>query len=240
MVSTWLIVRHAETQWNLEGRVQGHTDVPLSEKGLRQVEDLRSRLSEWKIDAAYASDLKRTMETARIALDGRDLSVRPVPELREFAYGRWEGLNYGQVAERDPVLYARMLERREDFAPPEGESLMDLMARVGGFVSWLRDGVGPTGSEVRASRKVPRAAESGRDEEDGDRTLLIVGHGGSLRVLLTCVLELPAAASWRFMLATSSLSVVDCYPDNAVLKLLNDTSFLSRELGPHSKGTTFR
>ena len=198
-MSRWLIVRHGETSWNVEGRIQGHTDIPLSEKGVRQAEALGARLATWDIRAAYTSDLKRTLETAQNVLKGHNLSPSLSRELREFSYGRWEGMTHQEVKEADPELYAEMLKRKEDFAPPGGESLRDLMVRIGGFVAGLK------------------AAHR-------DDIILITGHGGSLRVLLTCLLELPPRAAWRFFLSTGSLSVVDCYPDNTVLKLFNDTS----------------
>jgi len=204
-VSRWLIVRHAETPWNLEGKIQGHTDISLSERGFQQAEALRTRLAACQINAAYASDLKRTMETAQTVLKGRKLSPSPSPELREFAYGRWEGMTHKEVEEADPKLYSEMMKRSEDFAPPGGESLLDLMVRVGGFVSRLKEA------------------------HSKDDTLLITGHGGSLRVLLTCLLSLPPSAAWSFLLDSASLSVVDCHPDNAVLRLLNDTSHYRSE-----------
>ena len=201
-MSRWLIVRHAETPWNEAGRIQGHTDIALSEMGFRQAESLRTRLATWEIHAAYASDMKRTMQTAQTILYGRNLSPHPSPELREFDYGHWEGMTYKEVEQSDPEGFAEMLRRTEDFAPAGGESLRDMVTRAGRFASRLRTAY------------------------PNDETLIIMGHGGSLRVLLTCVLELPPPASWRFLLAPASLSVVDCYPEYAVLTLLNDTSFL--------------
>ena len=207
-MSRWLIVRHGKTPWNAEGRIQGHTDIALSERGYRQVDALRARLATWNIDAAFASDLSRAMVTARTVLEGRNLSLSTCPELREFSFGRWEGMTHKEVEEADPVLYAKMLERNEEWAPPGGESLRDVKARIGGFVARLKAAY------------------------PNDETLLIGGHGGSLRVLLTCLLGLPSSASWRFFLDSASLSLVDCYSDNAVLKLLNDTSHYHPEQHP--------
>ena len=233
-MSTWLIVRHALTPWNLEGRIQGHTDIPLSELGFRQAESLKARLAEWDIHAAYASDLKRAMETARTILDSRKVPLSPAPEIREFGFGRWEGMTHQEVQEADPELYAQMLERHEGFAPPGGESLRDLMARVGEFVGRLKQ-TGPysQGEPTSESQACERArsndmapARTASEVHDKGDTLLIVGHGGSLRVLLTCLLDLPSPAAWRFYLDPASLSVVDCHRDNAVLRLFNDTSFL--------------
>jgi len=67
-MGTLLIVRHGETEWNAEGRIQGHTDIGLSEKGAEQARSLGLRLAGMNIDVAYTSDLKRTSETAKLAL----------------------------------------------------------------------------------------------------------------------------------------------------------------------------
>ena len=199
----WLLVRHAETPWNRAGRIQGHTDIPLSENGLQQAQALREHLSRWQIQAAYASDLTRTMQTAEAALAGRGISPTPTPELREFAYGQWEGMTYKEVEAQYPEEYAEMLKRVEDFAPPGGgESLRDMMARIGGFVS--------------------RTKQAHSDDD----TILVTGHGGSLRALLTCLMGLAPHTSWQFMLTPASLSIVDCYPGVGVLRLLNDTSHI--------------
>ncbi len=69
-MGTLLIVRHGETEWNAEGRIQGHTDIGLSERGEEQARSLGQRLADRQIDVAYSSDLKRTSETANLALDG--------------------------------------------------------------------------------------------------------------------------------------------------------------------------
>ena len=236
-MSQWLIVRHAETQWNLEGRVQGHSDTSLSDVGLRQAQALRDRLATWSIDVAYASDLKRAMETAGAILQGHcdpggsQLPPSPSPELREFSYGLWEGMTHEDVEEVDPAGYAGMLKRTEVFAPPGGESLRDLTARVGKFVSKLKAAHihDLSQSGLIEGRELRKTASDHRENSD---TLLIVGHGGSLRVLLTRLLGLPALASWNFFLSPASLSVVDCYPDIAVLRLLNDTSHLQPAVQP--------
>ena len=204
----WLIVRHAQTLWNAAGRVQGQTDIPLSEVGLRQAQLLASYLESWDVDAAYSSDLSRTVETARRVLDARDVPLYTTPELREFGYGRWEGKTHPEIQEADPDLYAEFRQRREDFAPPGGESLRDVVDRIDMFVSRVK-----------------------QDQVEG-KTLLVVGHGGALRVLITRLLDLPASASWGFLMESAGLSVVDSHSQRSTLRLLNDTSFLPEELGP--------
>ena len=82
------VVRHGETVWNREGRIQGHTDVALSDRGMEQARLLAQRLEPVKFDAAYASDLCRASQTASLILEGREVPVTPTPSLREYHKGR--------------------------------------------------------------------------------------------------------------------------------------------------------
>jgi broad specificity phosphatase PhoE len=91
-VTTLLLVRHGETDWNAEGRLQGHTDRPLNETGRRQARELADRLAEERIDVIYASDLSRAKETAEIVGERLGLTVVVDPALREKNWGNWEGL----------------------------------------------------------------------------------------------------------------------------------------------------
>jgi len=99
-VTTLLLVRHGETDWNAEGRLQGHTDRPLTDVGRRQAAQLADELAGHGIAAVYASDLARARETAEIVAARLGLPVRLDPGLREKNWGTWEGLT---PAERDGV-----------------------------------------------------------------------------------------------------------------------------------------
>ena len=91
-MTTLLLVRHGETDWNAEGRLQGHTDRPLNDFGRRQATELAVRLAGEGADAIYTSDLARAMETAQILGARLGLSVVVDPDLREKNWGTWEGL----------------------------------------------------------------------------------------------------------------------------------------------------
>jgi broad specificity phosphatase PhoE len=91
-VTTLLLVRHGETDWNAEGRLQGHTDRPLNDYGRRQAQELAERLAGEGADAIYASDLKRATETAEIVGARLGLPVVIDADLREKNWGNWEGL----------------------------------------------------------------------------------------------------------------------------------------------------
>jgi broad specificity phosphatase PhoE len=99
-VTTILLARHGETDWNRDLRVQGHSDTPLNEVGRDQARSLAGALAEEPIRAIYASDLSRARETAEIVAAGLGLEVRLDPELRERDFGSWEGLTREEIDER--------------------------------------------------------------------------------------------------------------------------------------------
>ena len=194
-------MRHGETKWNADGRVQGHTDIGLSDRGAQQSRLVAARLAELTIDAAYSSDLRRSAETARKILGERTVKLQTTPRLREYNKGVFEGLTVEETRERYPELHAASVVKDLDFAPPGGESIRQTSVRIASLVAEIR-------------------------ERHPDDTVLIVGHGGALRAVFVALMELPLEANWRFLLANCGLSVVDTYIDNAVLSLCNDTSHL--------------
>ena len=99
------ITRHGETEWNAEGRIQGHTDVPLSERGREQAQMLARRLAGVRIDAAYSSDLSRAAETARVALGERDVPLAFTSDLREYNKGVFEGMTAAEYQRKFPHLF---------------------------------------------------------------------------------------------------------------------------------------
>ena len=97
-----LFVRHGETDWNVERRVQGHSDRPLNATGEAQARTLAAELREAHLDAVYASDLARARETARAVAEPHGLKVEVLPALREKNFGTWEGLLDTEIRERFP------------------------------------------------------------------------------------------------------------------------------------------
>ncbi len=202
----WFIVRHAETEWNAQGRIQGHTNIGLSPSGINQARLISSRLAGVPIDVAYSSDLQRSADTARHILGQRDVPLHVTPRLREYHKGVFEGLTWEETGQRYPELHAASLVKDLDFAPTEGESTRQVNSRIAALMSELKE----------------------RHHRDN---VLIVGHGGALRAAFVALMQLPLEANWRFIMANCGLSVVDVFPDNAVLRLFNDTCHLD-ELRP--------
>jgi 2,3-bisphosphoglycerate-dependent phosphoglycerate mutase len=100
-VTTILLARHGETDWNREGRFQGHADPPLNEAGRKQAERLAEALEDERPDAVYASDLRRAFETAEIVAERLGLPVGREKGLREIDVGSWQGLTREQIDRRD-------------------------------------------------------------------------------------------------------------------------------------------
>ena len=199
------MVRHAQTAWNAQGLLQGHTDVPLNDVGRDQARRLGERLSRVGLDAAYSSDLLRCTQTLETLVAGRDPSVSYTNLLREQAFGRWEGMSFSAINAAYPELYAEMVEDYTAFTPPGGENFREVEARSAAFASEVRE------------RHAP---------DNAPDTLLVLGHGAALRTLITSLTGLPLDAGWRFKIDSCSLTVLDVSVTPALVVLLNDTSHL--------------
>jgi len=129
-VTRLCLVRHGETAWNAEGRVQGQLDVPLSAVGLAQARAVAAALAGESFGAIYASDLARVRQTAEPAAARLGLGVRLERALRERHYGMFERLTYVEVKERYPAEYARFRDKDLDFDFVSGESLRAFAERA--------------------------------------------------------------------------------------------------------------
>lgn len=130
-----IVVRHGETPWNREKRMQGTTDTPLSDVGQAQARALGRRLAGREFAALYASDLSRARDTASIIAEhtGRQLVVDS--RLRERRFGVFEGLTAGEIRERFPEEYARFASRDPDYEVPGGECARRFAERCLGCLS---------------------------------------------------------------------------------------------------------
>ena len=126
------LVRHGETEWNAERRIQGQIDIGLNETGLRQAAAAGRWLKAAGIMALYSSDLKRARTTAEAIGAALGLVPTLVPEMRERRYGVFEGLTYAEAQARFPDGYAAFEGRNADYNFENGESLRDMYARVTG------------------------------------------------------------------------------------------------------------
>jgi probable phosphoglycerate mutase len=153
-VTTLILARHGETDWNRDGRFQGHADPPLNDRGREQARSLAEALAEQPVEAIYSSDLRRAHETAQIVAERKGMDVVVDPELRERDVGEWSGLTFPEIEERFPDELRRFREEGASI----GESRDALAERV-----------------VAAIRRIADAHPHGH--------VLVVTHGGALRSL---------------------------------------------------------
>jgi broad specificity phosphatase PhoE len=156
-VTDLILARHGETDYNRDGRWQGHLDVPLNGAGRRQAARLAEILRDERVDAVVTSDLARARETAAIVSERLALEFEVDPRLRERGFGAWEGLTSAEIAERHPVDWERW-RRGEGHGPADAERYEDVRERV-------RSAVLAIGTRYPAAR------------------VLLVGHGGPIRVI---------------------------------------------------------
>ncbi|NBV94170.1 MAG: NUDIX domain-containing protein [Methylocystaceae bacterium] len=124
------LVRHGETNWNIERRFQGQFDIALNARGRAQAEALAEELATVEFDYVYSSDLRRARSTAEAVVRSRGLKIFALAELREKNDGVWQGHTHAEVQALYPDLYPDYLARNADFCAPEGESLKDFQRRI--------------------------------------------------------------------------------------------------------------
>ena len=124
------LVRHGETEWNLEKRLQGNKDSPLTDKGIRQAKKAKKILENTKIDTAYSSPLKRAVNTAHIILDGKNIELKIRDGLKEICLGPWEGKTKKETEISHPEEYINFWYYPDRYHLKGGETYRDLQKRV--------------------------------------------------------------------------------------------------------------
>ena len=200
-MSKLFLIRHGDTESNSAERYWGNTDVKLSDAGLRQAERLRDHLATERIDAVYSSDLNRALATAVTIASNHRLDITICAELREMNFGELEGLTFDEISQRYPKVTELWLKRSPKLRCPGGESLEEFNIRVSQFMDKLEN----------------HAPQEG---------IVIVAHSGSLRSLLCLLLGIGMERRWQFRLDLASLTILETYPQGAILSLLNDVSHL--------------
>jgi probable phosphoglycerate mutase len=201
-----VIIRHGQSQGNAEGRFGGHTDTPLSPRGLKQAEATARALASEKFDAIYSSDLPRAIETATPLAMLTGASLETSDALRERSVGVMEGLTFEEAAEQHPEPYQALLRRDFDHVLLGGESYRQTLDR--------------------ASRKLDEAIE----QHKGGRIVLFA-HTGTICILilhLMGALDAPALKPVWIATANCGIARFDLRDDGFVRVLaINDTRHLA-------------
>ena len=178
-VTRILAIRHGETAWNVDTRIQGQLDIPLNDIGRWQAHRLALAVADEDIAAVYASDLLRAFQTAQAVASGCGQPIVTDIGLRERGFGVFEGFTFNEIKARWPDQSERWRRRDPDFAPEGGESLRDFYAR-----------------SIEATTRLA-AAHPGE-------TIALVAHGGVMDCLYRAAsrIDLQAPRSWQLLNAS--------------------------------------
>jgi probable phosphoglycerate mutase len=200
-----LLVRHGQSTWNREHRIQGQLDPPLSDEGRRQAERVGQRLAGRRIAGFYSSDLKRAIETSQAIEAVIGNQAEPMPGLREIYLGEWEGLRTDDLAQRYPEAWASWTDEPDWDLVPGGE--------------------GAALFETRVAAALDEILER---HDNGD--VVVVTHGGVIQIALHRVIGRPSRGLFPFKIQNASISVVEKRDGRMVIGGVNDTSHLDQAL----------
>ena len=201
-----LLIRHAQTEWNIQRRFQGHGDSPITEEGQEQLQRLKSRLAGLEFDVVYSSDLRRTMETSKM-LSGKQRVKEP--RLRERGVGILEGLNLEQIMAEHAEAFRAFRSGDKDHQIEGGESLQIALNRAWTFLEEMPE-------------KHPGAE------------LAAVSHAGLIRLICKQILGLALDAPNFFQIPNTSLTQLVFSPKDRSwsLECLADTTHLQPVFDP--------
>lgn len=195
------IIRHGQTDWNVQGRIQGRQDIPLNAAGRSQAQMLAKGMEKRPVTAIYSSPQLRAMETAKALAGNQGVEVIPLPELVEIGYGDWEGRTASDILTKERKLYEEWWQHPATVAPPGGETLNQVDARCKKAWERIKGGI------------------------KGDTA--VVAHGGTLAHFIVHLLEgRPDAA--EIVVGNASITTIEYDPVTGQCSLagLNDCSHL--------------
>lgn len=196
-----ILIRHGETDYNAKNRYCGISNPPLNKRGIAQAKKLAKRLKDLKVDKVYSSDMRRTLETAKIVFPQHEIKQQEA--LRELDFGVFEGLTYDEIMMQYPEVYRSWLENLEEFRIPQGERLDELDKRV-------HDALGNLISESQA------------------KCLVLVSHSGPIKTLLCRALGYSLDRFWQIEQETTAVNIIEyCLSQEPQVAIHNDVSHLN-------------
>jgi probable phosphoglycerate mutase len=205
VITTFVLVRHGQTDSNLHRRYQGQSDVPMNDTGRAQIAAAAAQLRHLRPVALYCSDLGRSHEAADMI--GRAIGVAPIvaPDLRERAFGCIEGLTLEEAQTRFPDAWEVWRDHRAAWVPPGGEALGEMWGRVLAFTERLW-------------------------EQHRGQTFIFVGHGGPINAIICHALGAAVEAREHIAIGNGSISIITRNQSGPTVILLNDTCHLKESL----------
>ena len=200
-MNTYYLVRHGQTEWNTQGRTQGHGNSPLTDLGISQAQNLAKALREYPIDMIYCSDLGRAVQTAQIVGKELNLDVVATDKLREMGFGVWEGMKMTDIETEYADLFNLWRNQPDKLLVPGGEMLKDIKKRQDELIDYL-------------------------NEKYKNKHILLVSHSVTVRVMLLSMLDSDIKNIYRIRQDNTAINTVEYKDYGPVIKKINDTAHL--------------
>ncbi|MBE0479709.1 MAG: histidine phosphatase family protein [Dehalococcoidia bacterium] len=208
-----ILVRHGETRWNREHRIQGLADLDLNETGRKQAQALAEALRNERVSAIYTSPLRRAMDTAAAIARYHPVEMTVLDGLKELDAGEVDGMTYDEMRENHADFLVKWLEDCSSIRVPGGCTLQELQDQVWSAIDHIR------------SRH-----EVDEDQAVQERSIVVVAHFFPILSILCKALSLDLSQCRRLRLGLASICTLDFNSDRIVLVSMNDTCHL-KQLG---------
>lgn len=203
-MTTWILIRHAQTKANEEGVLAGFLETPLNAIGKKQAKALSNYLQDQKIDYFYSSPSRRAYDTLMPLVKkqrGNASSIIQVEALREIHFGNFEGKGFKWIQEHYPEEVDKMLAEKAYYCYPEGESLIMAHQRI---ASWM--------DEI--------------SQQHTKEVIAVCAHAGTIRSMMSQFISGDHSLHWHFKIDNASVSIVTVEEGFAVIESLNNTASL--------------
>ena len=206
-----ILLRHGQTEWNILGKYQGKTDVPLSAEGKAQARQLAEHFPVSAVDAVYSSDLSRAAFTAKCIAEKFNLPVNLEPQFREIDFGEWEGLSFKEIAARYPYAAdGQFWQKPDEITIPGGETFAALQTRA-----------------MTRLNEIIAAADG--------KTIAVAAHGAINRVILAEALHMNLRYVWSIRQFNTAVNIIVYDGVWRTVELINGTAHLTT--GEHKEKT---
>lgn len=192
-----ILVRHGQTDWNVQKRFCGHSDIPVNALGEKQIYRAADVLKDQKISRVFTSDLKRAVQTAEAVMTYHECEIEKKQELREMFFGKWEGMTYQEILQTYPEHAEPWIKDYLNVPCLEGESLLNFYNRINEAVDLIK-------------KETPK-----------ENTVLIAAHAGVIQSILSKEILGTHDGYWKFRVDNGGIAIIEYDKKFPILTALN-------------------